>query len=168
MLLVESPKNDNQIVGFVQLGSLPPPPGFSTPAATATTAAPQNDDPVQALWNGVPINAPPRQSDDDEDDDDVPYIANLCVIPSYRKSGIGKKMVDICLRWLDKRDEDYDNVFIAVESNNFLAKRFYERIGFVSIIPPDKNKNSNSKGNNNKNPVASQRDYYYRSISKAN
>ncbi|CAB9509720.1 expressed unknown protein [Seminavis robusta] len=121
MLLVESAKEPgNKMLGFVQVGMLPPPPGFQ----------PTNDDSDQAITK------------------DVPYIANLCVLPSNRKHGIGKKMVDICTRWLAKKEQQ--NVFIAVESDNLVAKRFYQGINFAWIEPPG---------------VSSQRDYYYRPIS---
>ena len=120
MLMVEFPSEKNP-VGFVQMGMLPPPPFFGDP------------------------------SDDSEDKTkDVPYIANLCVAPSYRKSGIGKKMVEICIRWLEKRG-NFVNVFIAVDADNFAAKCFYEGIDFVWIEPPEKNINPT-------------RDYYYRPI----
>jgi ribosomal protein S18 acetylase RimI-like enzyme len=125
MLMVESPE-EKKPVGFVQVGMLPPPPFFQTESET---------------------DAP---SSKEENNKDAPYIANLCVLPSYRKSGIGKKMVDICIRWLQKR-EVCNDVFIAVDAANFGAKRFYEGIDFVWIEPPEMNPS---------------RDYYYRRIQK--
>lgn len=159
MLMVESAK-DNQIVGFVQLGQLPSPPGFTTTTTTTDVDGdddrPTGTDPDQepVTWNGIPVEITQQAPD-------VPYIANLCVLPSCRKSGIGKKMVDISLRWLDKKQgENNDNpkVFIAVDSDNFLAKRFYERIGFVWIEPPDDGSGK---------LVAAKRDYYFRSVISA-
>ena len=97
----------SQIVGFVQIGSLPPPPGFLDTDNEDTTVSTS------------------RSSED------VPYIANLCVLPKLRKSGVGKKMVDICQKWLARRD--FENVFIAVEYDNMGAKKFYQRQGFQWI-----------------------------------
>ena len=144
MLMVESARRgEKQLVGFVQLGLLPPPPGFPTDKNATTT----DQDP--AIWNGIPLEILERAPD-------VPYIANLCVLPSCRKTGMGKKMVDISLRWLNKRDKGFSNAFIAVDSDNFLAKRFYERIGFIWIAPPD---------DGSTKLVAAKRDYYFYPLS---
>lgn len=156
MLMVEDTQK-KQFVGFIQLGGLPPPPGFlpagPTQDRTTTEAASKKEE--TTAWNGVPVTISQEQGAAD-----VPYIANLCVLPSCRKSGIGKKMVGVCMRWLDKKfggntGVDTSNVFLAVESNNFPAKRFWERIGFKWIPPP----NDGSK----KLEVAT-RDYYFRPL----
>ena len=141
MLLAESSNNkngkdeDKKMVGFVQIGPLPPPPGFSATTAEEDSTQQQEDKPQDEEGPELLPN-------------DVPYIANLCVRSSHRKSGIGKKMVDICLLWLDKQQQS--SVFIAVDSDNVVAKNFYERLGFVGIDPGKK----------------LSKDYYYKTISE--
>lgn len=130
MLLVEK---NAKMVGFVQIGMLPPPPGFQS-----SNGIPDNSSETRpVLWKGVPVNLPNPQSSLD-----VPYIANLCVLPPSRRSGLGKKMVDICIKWLAKRNNqdentnNLQNVFIAVAADNLGAKRFYLGNGFTWIEPP--------------------------------
>ena len=163
MLMVEDTEK-KQIVGFVQLGGLPPPPGIllaettTKDRTTTTEAAPEKEE--ATTWNGIPVTIAQEQ----QGTADVPYIANLCVLPSCRKSGIGKKMVGVCMRWLDKKfgsndSVDISNVFLAVESDNFPAKRFWERIDFKWIAPPD---------DGSKKIAVATRDYYFRPLHNNN
>jgi ribosomal protein S18 acetylase RimI-like enzyme len=151
MLLVE--KNAKS-VGFVQIGMLPPPPGFQGNGIDDDTS---ESEPV--LWKGIPVNLPNPQRAMD-----VPYIANLCVRPSCRRSGLGKKMVDICMKWLairssqDDKSNNIQNVFIAVEADNLRAKRFYLGNGFIWIEPPTTDLAVGA---------VAKREYYFRPISSS-
>jgi ribosomal protein S18 acetylase RimI-like enzyme len=151
MLLVE--KNAKSI-GFVQIGMLPPPPGFQGNVNSSNSI---ENEPV--LWKGVPVNLP-----DPPGALDVPYIANLCVLPSCRRSGLGKKLVDVCIKWLAKRNIQDDksnnlqNVFISVDADNLGAKRFYLGNGFNWIEPPTTDLAVGA---------VAKREYYYRPISSS-
>ena len=151
MLLVEK---DAKTVGFVQVGMLPPPPGFHGEKIDTNEIQPS------VFWNGVPISLPSQKISTD-----VPYIANLCVVQSCRRSGFGKKMVDICIKWLIKRQNQdnnktnqLQNVFIAVESDNLVAQEFYHGMGFTRIEPSTK---ASVVG------LQKKREYYYRPISSS-
>jgi ribosomal protein S18 acetylase RimI-like enzyme len=141
MLLTE--KNAKS-VGFVQIGMLPPPPGFPSSL--------DRDDNAGASSGAQPVGVPVNLDESQQRVPDVPYIANLCVLPSFRRKGLGKKMVHICIQWLAKPD-NLQHVCVAVEADNLEAQRFYQGNGFTWIEPPMN--------------VRAKREYYFRSISSS-
>jgi len=56
------------------------------------------------------------------------YVSNLYIEESYRKNGIGKKLLDASLKWLKKNNVKYISLEIHLENEN--ALKFYRNLGF--------------------------------------
>ena len=60
-----------------------------------------------------------------------PYIANLAVLESERRAGLGRALVDaseeVARAW------GYDRIYAKVERSNFGARRLYDRTGFEIV-----------------------------------
>ena len=58
-------------------------------------------------------------------------LKRLYLLPDYTRSGIGSKLMEPSMQWLEER---YNDIFVSVYSENEQAIRFYERFGFKKII----------------------------------
>ena len=62
----------------------------------------------------------------------APLLANLAVLPSGRRQGLGKRLVDACVEIA--QDWGYDELLLEVESTNAPAVALYEdRLGFQEL-----------------------------------
>ncbi len=57
-------------------------------------------------------------------------ILQLYVLPEFQNKGLGKKLLSHTLR--EMRRKGYKNALLWTQAQNAAARRFYERIGFVS------------------------------------
>ena len=64
--------------------------------------------------------------------DQVPFLANLVVAPSSRRSGVGRGLVRVGSE-LVRRRWKRDQLFVAVEPENAAAVRLYEDVGFRDL-----------------------------------
>ena len=129
---------DAGVVGCVELGLLPAPPG-APPASRLSTEASE----AAALWRGVAVDnavawAPPEG--------DCPTLANVAVARSHRKRAVGRRLVDAAadalegdVAWVDWRraaavSDDVDAVYARVTDDEAVA--FWERVGF-DAVPTD-------------------------------
>tara|TARA_B100001971_G_C18240786_1_gene570721 strand:- start:1976 stop:2437 length:462 start_codon:yes stop_codon:yes gene_type:complete len=56
------------------------------------------------------------------------YVSNLYILKSHRKKGIGKKLLDISLKWLKENNVKYISLEIHLENKK--ALEFYRNLGF--------------------------------------
>ena len=56
------------------------------------------------------------------------YVSNLYVKKNYRSKGIGKKLLNISLKWLKKNKVKYISLEIHLENEK--ALKFYRNLGF--------------------------------------
>lgn len=63
---------------------------------------------------------------------DVPYMANVAVLPQARREGIGRLLVSageaLAMSW------GYEDLYCRVDRPNFDARRLYDRAGFRPIF----------------------------------
>ena len=108
-----------RLVAFAEVGMLPPPPGYDSSGATGETLGSEEASRCSA---------------------DVPYLANVVVSGDARRSGLGRRIVDVCARWAAKTTSEENGMIFATvderEVTNLPAKRFYESLGFTAIPPP--------------------------------
>jgi GNAT superfamily N-acetyltransferase len=64
----------------------------------------------------------------DQDDATQAHLASMWVAPSHRGRGVGRLLVDGIIDWA--RGQHAENLRLTVTSNNDVASRFYERMGF--------------------------------------
>lgn len=57
------------------------------------------------------------------------YLHHLAVLPAYRKSGVGRALVDRCMAGL--REQGIEKCHIFVYDQNEAARQFWARIGWV-------------------------------------
>ena len=98
---------DGKVAGFVESGMLPP-PRKNNPEELATA-------PCQIK----------------EEVDDVPYLANLCVLKSCKRQGIGRRLVELTSDWAN--ENNHEVIFAAVDEENAEARSLYESMGFVRV-----------------------------------
>ena len=108
---------DDSVVAFVEAGLLPPPPGFSEAPKSGVM---KSEADLSALEPGGPI--------------DVPYLANLCVSVKFQRRGIAEALVLEAASWAE--DQCYKYLFVSVDSSNFPARRLYEKLEFLPVVPP--------------------------------
>jgi ribosomal protein S18 acetylase RimI-like enzyme len=65
----------------------------------------------------------------DKDDSTRAHLASMWVAPSYRRLGIGRKLVDAIFDWA--RAHGARTLQLIVTSNNDGAIKFYQRLGFT-------------------------------------
>ena len=56
------------------------------------------------------------------------YISNLYIKKGHRKKGVGKKLLNISLKWLKQNNVKYISLEIHLENKN--ALKFYRNLGF--------------------------------------
>lgn len=71
--------------------------------------------------NGLPAPGAPENAGE---------LARLYFLKPYQKIGLGGRMLDLALAWLDER---YDRIFLSVYAENFAAQQLYRRRGFVKV-----------------------------------
>ncbi|XP_047118620.1 probable N-acetyltransferase san [Schistocerca piceifrons] len=60
------------------------------------------------------------------------YIMTLGCLYHYRRLGIGTKMVEHVLNYVEK-DRNFDSIFLHVQVNNEGAIKFYKKFGFEIV-----------------------------------
>lgn len=58
------------------------------------------------------------------------YIASLAVADSHRRQGVARRLIDLALVAARMNHRD---VFVDTHRDNVVARRFYERVGFVQV-----------------------------------
>jgi GNAT superfamily N-acetyltransferase len=142
-----------ELVGFAEVGMLPPPPGY----LDSLLAEPDEESSSEGsggVGGGVISSA------------DVPYLANLCVAGAARRQGLGRRLVELCSKWAatataasnaaaaatttaveGASPEEpilhspatpciFATVDEAVVGRNDAARSFYEGLGFAAVPPP--------------------------------
>jgi len=71
--------------------------------------------------NGLPAPGAPENAGE---------LARLYFLLAYQRMGLGGRMLDIALEWLEER---YDRIFLSVYAENFAAQQLYRRRGFVKV-----------------------------------
>lgn len=61
----------------------------------------------------------------------IPEVADLNVLPKYRKQGIGKSLVDECERLARERDLSVIGIGVGLTADYGNAQRLYIRLGFI-------------------------------------
>jgi ribosomal-protein-alanine N-acetyltransferase len=56
-------------------------------------------------------------------------IANIAVLPEFRKSGIGAKLLQFCIERAE--EEHCENMTLEVRQGNIPAEKLYEKYGFT-------------------------------------
>jgi len=56
------------------------------------------------------------------------YVSNLYIKKNYRYKGIGKKLLNISLKWLKENNVKYISLEIHLKNKN--ALKFYRDLGF--------------------------------------
>jgi Acetyltransferases len=57
-------------------------------------------------------------------------LSNLYVLPEYKGMGIGKKLTEMAVEWLESFD-DVDISFVYISNGNDNAEEFYKKFGFT-------------------------------------
>jgi len=67
-----------------------------------------------------------------------PYaeIVNLMMHPDYRGQGIGKRLVEECIRIVV--DKGFYIQYLMTDVSNFITHRLYSKCGFIPVVPPQK------------------------------
>lgn len=117
--------SEGSIVGFVEAGLLPAPPGFIDHSTI-----------LNPLENGYSFDrSDDRNCAQTTSSNDVPYIANLCVAGKCLRQGLGRRLVDVASIWAT--DQGAKNVFVGVDADNTIARRLYESMKFELVEFPD-------------------------------
>lgn len=61
----------------------------------------------------------------------IAYLADVMVKPEYQKQGIGKKLVNECIAYIDKQLKEGWRIKIVIVSAKG-KEQFYEELGFVT------------------------------------
>lgn len=72
----------------------------------------------------------------DQEDATQAYLVSMWVAPTHRSRGVGRLLVDGIIDWACGRRAE--KMCLTVTSNNDVARRFYERMGFTKtgkILP---------------------------------
>lgn len=116
---------DNDIIGFVEVGLLP------SPIKKESLIIDDSTSDIQESMN-VTESIKAAMTQEIQFIKEVPYLGNVAVSPLYRKKGIGKNLTLIGLKVAEKWK--YNEVFVAVDCDNLNALRLYEQIGFVTVL----------------------------------
>lgn len=63
-------------------------------------------------------------------DTDEPYLCNLCVLPEYRRKGLGTTLCSIC-EYIVQNQWKRNKMYLHVEDNNDAALAMYLRMGYT-------------------------------------
>ncbi|KAH9418327.1 N-alpha-acetyltransferase 50-like [Dermatophagoides pteronyssinus] len=91
-----------------------------------------------AYYNDIMVGAVCCRVDTSEPNTRRLYIMTLGCLASYRRLGIGTKMVEHILDYVSQKDSNFDSIFLHVQINNEDAIEFYQKFGF-EIIETRKN-----------------------------
>ena len=61
----------------------------------------------------------------------IAYLVDVTVLPAYQRQGIGKKLVEECIGYIDAQLKDGWKIKIVIVSAKGREK-FYERFGFTT------------------------------------
>ena len=128
---------DDGLLGFAELGLLPPPPegraAAAEPAGEAIAGAEAATVAAEATAAAAAAAAaaePPM----------YPYIANVAVRVGARRLGLGRALVEEAER--TAVELGFDRLYIKVDRQNFGARRLYDRLGYeicyLQNRPPDR------------------------------
>ena len=147
--------NTDVVVGFMELGSMP------SPISKGTYNRRRRSQPSSLLSTTMAAA---------EAASERPFLANLCVDPSFRRYGIGTRLVKLALKIASSastttststkmnnnnnnrinnnrsNNDNDDYLFLSVENDNIQALKFYDSLGFVDMgIPYTTNTNTKTK-----------------------
>lgn len=91
-----------------------------------------------AYYNDVMVGAVCCRVDNTDANCRRLYIMTLGCLGSYRRLGIGTKMVEHILDYVTTKDTNFDSIFLHVQISNEDAIEFYKKFGF-EIIETRKN-----------------------------
>ena len=97
-------EQQERVVGFVEIGLLPAPPGSRWREDVSSDAT-------------VP---------------EVPYLGNLVVAPALRRRGVAKSLVRFAEAWAQRRLTQ-DALCAVVECDNADAQKFYGSLGYAAL-----------------------------------
>jgi len=63
-----------------------------------------------------------------------PFLSNLSVREDARRSGVGSALVDSCETAIRSWPRRYNEIVLQVEDDNTLARKFYEKRGYVALF----------------------------------
>ena len=112
MILGEDAENNNKVIGFMELGTMPSP--IST----------------KQEWEGEEIEIRPE----------IPFLGNVVVDENQRRKGIGSKLVKLALKCVESKWKD-KSVFLTVEADNLAAIKLYGKLQFDIILDESENLN---------------------------
>ena len=73
-----------------------------------------------------------------------PLLANLAVSQQMRRRGIGAVLVDKCE---DRaRDWGFEDILLQVEEDNVVARRFYQKLGYVELYTDPASRRYDAEG----------------------
>jgi len=84
-----------------------------------------------AYYNDVVVGGVCCRIDTTEDQRRL-YIMTLGCLAPYRKAGIGTKMLQHVLKFVEE-DGNFDSIFLHVQVNNESAIKFYQKFGFSVV-----------------------------------
>ena len=149
--------NTDIVAGFMELGSMP------SPISTEINNRRRRRSQPSSLLTTTAATAAAAAATE------RPYIANLCVDPSFRRYGIGTRLVKLALKIAssasamtststktnnsksdgsnnnNSSNENDDYLFLSVENDNIQALKFYDTLGFVDMGIPYNTTNTNTR-----------------------
>lgn len=142
----DSDQDQDQIVGFTEVGMLPSPLGpievDSSCEETAVNVDSNID--IDAREEIDDIHDKKDNCNDDIDADqknennDVPYLGNVAVDSRMRRKGIATKLIRVASRvaekWNDANSVDKSMIYATVECSNNDAMKLYEKLGFSVVL----------------------------------
>ena len=66
-----------------------------------------------------------------KNNNDSYYLERLAVKPKYRHNGIGKKLIDYCIKYV--KENEGSELLIAIINENNILKKWYKDYGFKEI-----------------------------------
>ncbi|CAG0883656.1 unnamed protein product [Darwinula stevensoni] len=84
-----------------------------------------------AYYNDIVVGAVCCRIDTSENQRKL-YIMTLGCLAPYRRQGIGTKMLEHIMNFVQK-DGNFDNIFLHVQVNNESAIEFYKKFGFEIV-----------------------------------
>lgn len=60
-----------------------------------------------------------------------PYLSNLAVDPTRRRSGVGRQLVEACEAEARSWDTPYESIWLEVSATNDAASELYRRCGYI-------------------------------------
>ena len=139
-MLVVTDIEDGEVVGFVEVGLLPPPPIVKSPTSEKTELNTLTNDAIQPTQSDIALAIQQASQEEIESsankwqqaEGDVPYIGNLAVKKEVRRQGIGRSLVLLGMKLARKTQEE--DLFVMVDATNSTALALYRSLGFDDIL----------------------------------